>query len=169
MPLRSRRSRATKHTHQKARIAFATSAPHTASTDGSEYVVSDNGSESVTSDGSAEDVESGNESDIQAGNGLKQSVEALQCFYSTFLPLHLCLRENEHKKPQKMNKRKAVYTRDSQTTAWRRITELKCAAQGCMPIDLYFAKRVRLFCLKQLEWQSLILIRSGSAALHHLR
>ena len=113
MPLRSKRSRAAKNTRQNACAAFAVPAPHTSSPDGLEYVVSDNGS-----DGPVMDIESGNESDKRGRTGVRASVEALQRLYSTVLPSHLRLEEDGHKKPWKMDNRKAVYTGDSQTTRW---------------------------------------------------
>jgi len=72
MPLGSKRSRAAKHTYQNAPEAFATHAPYTASPEGLEYLVLDN-----SSDGLVIDVKSGTESDIQRGNEMVSSVEAL--------------------------------------------------------------------------------------------
>jgi len=63
------------------------------------------------------------------------SMEGLQCLYSVFLPPHLQLNENSQKKRQKMSKRSAVYTQESQTTAWRRNMAQKKAAEGCIMLD----------------------------------
>lgn len=63
MPLQSKRSRAAKNTCQNAPTTFSKPAPHTASPEGSEYIVSSNGS-----NGLVIDVESGNDSDIQVGD-----------------------------------------------------------------------------------------------------
>lgn len=166
MPRRSRskRSKAAKRTRQNARATFAAPASHTASPGGSEYVISDNGS-----DGSGMDLKSSDESDIQGGNSVKASMEALQRLYSTILPPHLRVRleENEHTKRRKMDNRKAVYTGDSRTTVWRKNAALKRAADGCMTLDAFLVRTVCHSCVEQ--WRSLILIRSGRVALRRLR
>jgi len=104
MPLASKRSRAAKHTRKNAHSTFAIPAPCTTSPDGSEYVVLYNGLDSLSIN-----VKSGNESDTQGGNRLKAPVEALQHLYSMVLPPHLCLKEEENRKPWKMDKRR-LYT-----------------------------------------------------------
>jgi len=140
MPLKSKRSRAAKQTRNNALAAFAKPAPHTTSPEGSEYVDSE---DSVT------DSETGDESEIQRGNKVGESVEALQHLDSTFLPPHLCPEEKGREKRRKIANRKAVYSGDSRTSIWRRESELKRAAEGCQTLDAFVVKKVRLLSVKQ--------------------
>ena len=144
MPLGSKRSRAAKHTRQSAHAAFATPAPHVASPEGSEYI----GSESSSS-GSVIDVGSGDEQAIQGVNPVQSSVEAIQRLYSVFLAPHLRLEENGREKRLKISKRKHVYSGVSRTTFWRKNTALRHAAEGCMTLDAFVVRKVRLLSLKQ--------------------
>jgi len=141
MPLRSKKSRAAKHTCQNARAAFAAPALRTASPEGSEYVDSD---DSVI-------VESNDELDkhMKGGNGVKSSVEAIQQLYSVFLPPHLRLEDKGREKCQRTENRKAVYSGDSWMTMWRKKTALKHAAEGSRTLDSFVVIKVCLLSVKQ--------------------
>jgi len=142
MPLRSKKSRAAKHTRRNACAAFAAPVPRTASPEGSEYVDSDN---------SVIDVESDDELDkrTQGGNGVNSSVEAIQQLYLVFLPPHLRLEEKGQEKRQRTENRKAVYSGDSRMTIWRKKTALKRAAEGSGTLDSFVVIKVRLLSVKQ--------------------
>ena len=140
MPLQSKRSRAAKRAHQNARAALATPA----SPEGSD-------SEYLGSDDSEIDVESGEESDIREGNGVKSSVEAIQQLYSVFLLSRFRLEEKGREKCQRTANRKAMYRGDSRMTAWRKNTALKRAAEGCKTLDAFVVRKVRLLGVKQYQ------------------
>ena len=142
MPLRSKKSRAAKHTRRNACVAFAAPAPHTASPEGSEYVYSDD---------SAIDVESDDELDkcTQGGNGVKSSVEVIQQLYLVFLPPHLRPEEKGQEKRQRTENRKAVYSGDSRMTIWQKRTALKHAAEGSRTLDSFVVIKVCLPSVKQ--------------------
>jgi hypothetical protein len=139
MPLTSKRLNTAKHICQNAPNEFAKPTPHTASLEGSEYLVSDNNSDDL-----GKDAESSDELEIQG-------VEALQCLYSMFLPPYLCLKEKKQEKHQNTKNRKPMYSGDSQTTIWKKGTSLKHAAEGCMILNAFVVKRVCPLSVKQLQ------------------
>jgi len=73
---------------------------------------------------------------------VEASVEALQHLYSVFLPSHLHLEAKMQDKHCKITNRLPMYTRELQTTAWRRNIAQMNAAKGCASLDGFVVCKV---------------------------
>ena len=145
MPLRSKKSRAAKHTRQKARAPIAISA----SPEVSEYLGSDS-----CSDDSETDTENDGKLGIQGRSGVEVSVKAIQQLFTVFLPPELRLEEEGRGKRQRISKRKAVYSGDSRMSISRRNNALKQAAKGSKTLDGWVVRKVRLLSVKEVKRSS---------------
>jgi hypothetical protein len=134
MPLGSKRSRLAKEKRRHGRAVFAKRA---ASPD-SDYYAPESSPDAV----STTEAESSDES--EADDRAATPVEGLQRLYSVFLPPHLRLKEPTRQKRQKTTNRQSVYTKDSRTTAWRKNTAQRKAAEGCTTLDAFISRKVRL-------------------------
>jgi len=100
-------------------------------------------------------------------NKARVSVVALQHLYSVFLPPHLWLNEDIPEKHRRTKNRCAEYTKDSQTTLWRRDVEQTKAAQGCATLDGFVVRKVG--SPKDIKSNASHCKRRDSTAPHHLR
>ena len=130
----SKKSRCAKELQCQGCTGFAKHAKTAPSSDSSVYCPSDNGG-----DESSTDLDMGDVGDEQPEGS---AAEPLQHLYAEFLPDHLQLdyAQNMHKK---VPNRPAVYTRDSNTTSWRRKMAQKKVAEGCMTLDAFIQRKVR--------------------------
>ena len=71
-----------------------------------------------------------------------EELQDIQRLYSVFLPSHLQSKEMTREKCQKMRNRQSVYTGDSRTTAWRKNTAQKKAAEGYRTLDAFISRKV---------------------------
>ena len=165
MPLKSKRSRVARQ-KRDGRTAFAKCAISPSSPDHLDYSAPESDPDAAST--TEPEPESTDES--EAGDRLITPVEELQHLFSVFLPLHLRLKEKPSKtwqKHQKMQNRPPVYTGESRTTAWRKNTTRRKAAQGCTTLDAFM--RVCSYLKTQFIILYLIVIRSGRVALHQPR
>src|SRR6266851_1835819 len=129
----NRKSRRAKELRCQGHAGFAKRAKTAPSLDGSVYCPSDNGGDESSTDSDMGDIE-----DKQLEGS---AAEPLQRLYVEFLPDHLQLDYawNMHKK---VLNRPAVYTRDSNTTSWRRKMMQKKVAEGYMTLDAFIQRKV---------------------------
>jgi hypothetical protein len=92
-----------------------------------------------------DDNSDGSTTDTDSKDGTQrddQVVEGLQHLYSVFLPPHLQPKESTREKRRKIPNRPAVYTGNSRSTAWRKATEQKKAAEGCAMLNTFIFRKV---------------------------
>jgi hypothetical protein len=137
MPVGSRRSRVAKKKRHKGCFGFAKAAKRASapSPDQSVYCLLDTNTDTST-------IDTDSSSDRGRDDQAAASMEGLQCLYSVFLSPHLQLNETRQEKRQKVSKRLAVYTRDSQTTAWQKNIAQRKVAEGCATLDAFVQRKV---------------------------
>jgi hypothetical protein len=150
MPLRKRKARDAKQRrqegHKQGRVGFAPHVVRRPSPNASDYRPS-------TTDDDVDESESASESEGSSNNrGRKSkgtmSVVALQRLYAVFLPHHLQLNQETRSKRRKGKARRAIYTKESRSTKWRRKVKQERAAQGCTTLDGFVLRKV---CDTQVE------------------
>ncbi len=137
MPVGKRQSRDAKQKWKEGRTGFAKRAamPGPNASD-SDYCPST----TDEPDESAADLDSSD--DRGRASEVGTAVVELQRLYSVFLPSHLRPNEENREKRRKTKDRRAVYTRDSRMTLWRRGVAQKKAAQGCATLDGFIQRKV---------------------------
>ena len=133
MPVVSWRSRAAKKRQREGQSGFAKWAS-ASSPDGSVYCLSDGQTDAST-------IDTNSSNDKGRDNQAAVSMDGLQHLYSIFLPLNLQLNEDHQEKCQKTSKRSAVFTGNSQTTAWRRSVAQRKVAEGCAMLDTFVQRK----------------------------
>jgi hypothetical protein len=152
MPQGKKQSKTTKLKRQGAHTTFVKHSRRAPSLESSEYCVSDNhSSESIVCLGRAINVE---EIDNESEEEVEAAVEALQSFYSGFLPPHLHQETKTRAECHKIANRPVFYTGGSQSTFWRKGTALRNAAKGCATLDTFVVRKV---CISQPRKVELIL------------
>jgi hypothetical protein len=131
MPVRNKKSQVARQKHAPGHAIFTCRADKQRQ-ETTDYCPSDD-----DSDGSTTDTDRRN--DRERDN---PGVEGLQSLYSVFLPPHLQLKDSTCEKRQKISNRPAVYTRNSQTTAWRKDMAQRKAAEGCAMLDTFITRKV---------------------------